>query len=70
MEVRGKMIPFEDFKATIREGERKGEITSSKPITDYDLAVQWAIGCLGEEKGYPLEITAEEIYERLPQEFR
>lgn len=41
-----------------------------KPLTDYDLAVQWAVGRIGEKKGYPCYVTAEEIWQELPEQFR
>ena len=40
-------MTFEEFKNIIRKGETDGEIKTSKPLTDYDLAVQWAIGKIG-----------------------
>ena len=63
-------MTFDEFRTIIREGERKGDIKTSIPMTDYDLAVQYAIGQIGEERGYPCEITFEEIWQRLPEEFR
>ena len=63
-------MTFDEFRTIIREAERKGEFKTSKPMTDYDLAVQYAIGLIGEERGYPCKITLEEIWQRLPNEFR
>lgn len=59
------MISFEEFKDIVREGEASGEIKTSIPLTDYDLAVQWAIGSIGERKGYPCEVTSEEIWQEM-----
>lgn len=56
---------FKQFLATIREGERKGHIKTSKPLTDFDIAVQFAIGKLGDEQGYPLSATPGEIQEAI-----
>lgn len=64
------MVSFEEFKDTIRKGEANGEIKTSKPLTDYDLAVQWAVGRIAEKKGYPCYITAAEIWQELPEQFR
>lgn len=58
-------MTFETFKNIIRNGEAKGEIKISEPLTDFDLAVQWAIGNIGERKGYPCDITADEIWQEL-----
>ena len=58
-------MTFEEFKNIIRKGETDGEIKTSKPLTDYDLAVQWAIGKIGERKGYPCDITLNEIWEEM-----
>lgn len=63
------MIPFEEFVAIIRNGEANGEIKTSVPLSDYDLAVQWAIGSIGERKAYPCDITADEIWQEMFQIF-
>lgn len=49
---------FLKFMEIIREGEALGEIKSSKPITDFDLAVQFAIG-KSFEKGIRIMTTAD-----------
>ena len=59
------MITFEEFKEEIRAGELSGEIETPEPITDYDLAVLWAVGTVGDKKGYPCEITPREIWDEL-----
>ena len=59
------MMDFETFKNIIRNCEAKGEIKTSKPLTDFDLEVQWAIGRIGDRKGYPCEITIDEIWQEL-----
>lgn len=58
-------MTFEEFKNIIRKGEANGEIKTSKTLTDYDLAVQWAMGKIGERKGYPCDITLNEIWEEM-----
>lgn len=54
---------FLEFMRIIRDGEALGEIKSSKPITDFDLAVQFAIGKLF-EKGIR-EMTTEDIWKSM-----
>ena len=58
-------MPFEEFKDIIRKAEANGEIQTSKPLTDLDLAVQWAMGQIGERKGYPCDITIDEMWQEL-----
>ena len=68
MEVREEMNEadsFKKFKDTIRRGEAIGEIRTSKPLTDFDLAVQWAVGRIGKRKGYPCDITTAEIWQEI-----
>jgi len=65
------MTSFEKFRKNVREAEADGIFTTSKPMTDYDLAVQWAVSKVAEKKGgYPCEVTAEEIYAELPIQFK
>ncbi len=52
---------FFEFLSNVRNGIDNGEIKLSKPLTDLDIAVQFAVGKIGEQRGYPLNITAEEI---------
>lgn len=52
---------FERFLSIIHKGIESGAIKTSKPIIDFDLAVQYAIGKIGEVRGYPCDITVEEI---------
>lgn len=42
-----------------------GEIKTSKPINDYDIAVQYAIGLICDEKGLPCNTSEEEIYYKM-----
>ena len=65
------MVTFEEFRRNVRDAEAEGIFKTSVPLTDYDLAVQWAISKVGEKKGgYPCEMTAEEIYAELPEQFK
>ena len=59
------MTEFEKFKQTIREAEANGEIKTTVPLTDYDLAVQWAVSKVGDRKGYPCTITPDEIWQEV-----
>lgn len=52
---------FIEFMNICKEGIAKGELQISKPLTDFDYAVQYAIGQIGDRKGYPLNTTTEEI---------
>jgi len=58
-------MTFEEFKHIIREGEATGEIKTTKPLTDFDLMIQWAVGQIGDRKGYPCDITEDEIWQEL-----
>jgi len=64
------MESFENFKKTVRKAEKDGVINISIPLSDFDLAVQWALGCIAEKKGNPCEATLEEIWHALPDEFK
>ena len=55
------MMLYTEFRKIIKQGFSSGEIKTSEPMTELDLAVQYVIGVLGELRGYPLEITPEEI---------
>lgn len=54
-------VDFIEFRYIIRQGIENGEIKLSTELSDLDLAVQYAIGKIGERKGYPCKITDEEI---------
>jgi len=64
------MMDFETFKRIIRDAEKSDVIGFSKEITDFDLAVQWAIARIGEERGYPCHATISEINAYMPDEYR
>lgn len=63
-------MAFDEFKKIIRDAEAKSDIKTSKLLTDEDLAIQWAISNIGERKGYPCEITPDEIWEELFELYR
>lgn len=58
-------MEFDEFVKTIRRGIADGEIKLSQELTDLDLAVTFAVGKIGERKGYPCEITPDEIYSEI-----
>lgn len=58
-------MDFKEFVRIVRYGIISREIKVSKPLTDYDLAVMYAVGQIGERKGYPCDTTAEEIYNEM-----
>ena len=65
------MTKFEEFKRNVRQAEAIGIVRFSKPMTDFDLAVQWAVTKVGKKKGgYPCDMTADEIYAEMPEEFK
>lgn len=53
---------LEQFIATVRSMEKEKVIATSQPMSDFDLMIQYAIGSLGELRGYPLDITITDIY--------
>lgn len=59
------MMNFEEFKKIVRDGEKNGEIKTDVKLTDVDIAVQWAIAKIGEKKGYPCDITVDEIWQEM-----
>ena len=56
-------MTFEQFKDIIADGVGKGLIRSSYPLTELDLAIQFAVGREGESGGYPMMLQVEEIAE-------
>ena len=58
-------ITFEEFRNIVRNGEAEGKIITSEPLSDFDLAVQWAMGRIGERKGYSCDITPDEIWREM-----
>ena len=54
-------MEFDEFKQIVRDGLKSGELKCTKELTDLDLAVQFAIGRIGDRKGYPLDVTIGEI---------
>ena len=61
------IMTFDEFVKIVRDGEAKGEIETPIELSDDDLAVRYAIGIIGERKGYPCEITIEEIDAEIEQ---
>ena len=55
-------VDFIEFRYIIRQGIKNGELKLSQELSDFDLAVQYAIGQIGERKGYPCKITDVEIW--------
>ena len=56
---------FKQFVSTVRTGIANGNISTSKMLSDFDLAVTFAIGKIGEQRGYPLTVTAEDINNKI-----
>lgn len=52
---------FVNFIKRIRKAAENGELETSIKLSDFDLAVQYAIGIIGIKKGYPCEVSLEEI---------
>lgn len=57
-----KARAFKVFLQIIRQSIADGDIKISKELTDYDLAVQFAITQIGKRRGYKIPMTAEEIF--------
>lgn len=57
-----KARAFKVFLQTIRQGIADGDIKTSKELTDFDLAVYFAITQIGKRRGYQIPITVEEIF--------
>lgn len=60
-ERQDNMILYTDFRENVKQGFADGSIKTSRHLTELDLAIQYAIGYLGEQRGYPLDVTGEEI---------
>lgn len=58
------MTEFEYFLKVVRNDMENGKIKTGKPLSDYDLMIQFAIGEIGREKGYPCDVTIDEIFEK------
>lgn len=56
---------FEDFLSQIRFAEKRGTIKTSKPLSDFDLAVTFAVDKIGEIRGAPCNATIDEIHAAL-----
>ena len=56
---------FDEFKQCIREAFGNGTITCPIELTDFDLAVQYALYRIGERTDYRQLTTVEEIYEEI-----
>lgn len=54
-------MSFDEFKQIVQDGLKSGEVKCSRELTEMDLAVQFAIGRIGEKRGYPLNVTPREI---------
>ena len=55
-------MTFDYFKATVAQGIASGAIKLSKPLSELDLAIQYALDEEMEARGaHPLEATAEDI---------
>ena len=54
-------MSFDEFKKIIRDALESGEVKCSRELTEMDLAVQFAIGRIGDRRGYPLNTTPGEI---------
>lgn len=55
-------LTFDKFRLIVITGIATGELKISVELTDFDLAVYYAIGVIGEQKGYPCDISLDEIY--------
>ena len=58
-------MTFHEFVMIVRDSEQKEIIKTTQPMTDFDLAVQYACASIGEKRGYPCDIALEEIYEEM-----
>lgn len=56
---------LKEFIKIIRDAETAGLLSTSKPMTDYDLAIQYVLGQFTDERGTPCEVTINEVAERL-----
>lgn len=56
---------FEDFLVSTRKALTYGALKTKKPLSDLDIAVQYAIGIIGEREGYPLDVYPEKIAEEV-----
>ena len=56
------MTKWERFRKTVFDGIIKGEIKTSKPLTELDIAVQFCVGEIGSRKGYQTTITLDDIF--------
>ena len=56
---------FSEFKERTKWGLDHGTLSVSKPLSDLDMAIQYAIGQIGDERGYPCDVTPGEIEQRI-----
>lgn len=58
-----RVITFERFKAMIEHALANGAVRVSEPLSELDLAVQYAIGCMQDDAGRTdIIVTDEDIY--------
>ena len=60
-------MEFKEFCETIKSGMESGVIKTDRPLTEFEMAVQVAVGLIAGRKGYPCEITLEEIFSEIEQ---
>ena len=60
-------MDFKWFYEAIKSGIESGAIKTDKPLTEFEMAVQFAVCSIGVRKGYPCETTLEEIRSEIEQ---
>lgn len=60
-------MEFKEFCERLKDGMESGVIKTDKPLTEFEIAVQVAVCSIGVRKGYPCEITLEEIFNEIEQ---
>lgn len=56
---------FEDFLVSTKKALTYGALKTKKPLSDLDIAVQYAIGLIGDREGYPMDITPEKLSDEI-----
>lgn len=60
----------DDFINFVRKAIQTGIVKVSVPLSDFDIAVMWAVDRIGEKKNFPCDVSTLEIWNELPEKYR
>lgn len=60
-------MEFKEFCERLKSSMESGAFMTDRPLTEFEMAVQFAVCSIGVRKGYPCETTLEEILSEIEQ---